>query len=167
MAKKLDFTSQQDNVNDVIDIQLAPSKKKKFRIDGDNSRIIELDPSDLNIINRYKDTYKRLDELSVKVITGAPEEIEGESDYDSIERASNYLTEIDKEMRECVDYIFDSPVSDVCVQSGTMYDPVGGQFMFERVIEVLFGLFETGINDEFQKMSKRVSKHTGKYTKKS
>ena len=45
---------------DVIDIDLSPTKKKSFRIDGDNSRIIYLNTSDVNIAIRLEELYPKL-----------------------------------------------------------------------------------------------------------
>ena len=75
------------------------------------------------------------------------------------ESANNYNV-IDR------NYVFNANVSEMCVQDGTMADPVNGQFKFEYIIEKFLALYDKNFDMEFKKMSKSVSKHTNKYTRK-
>ena len=45
-----------------IDVDLSVTKKKKIRINGDNNKIIELNTSDLNILERLSKQYPVLQE---------------------------------------------------------------------------------------------------------
>ena len=72
---------------------------------------------------------------------------------------------IDMEMRQLVDEIFDSNVSEVCAPSGSMFDPFNGTFRYEHIIDVLSKLYKNNLNSEFKKMSARIRKKTSKYTK--
>lgn len=148
MAKK--------NTN-VIDIDLSVTKKKQFRIDGDDSRIIELNTSDMTIIERLNEVYPKLESLSAKT---------AELSSDDVESGIKTLKDIDKEMRELLDYTFDSPISSACAPDGSMYDLFNGEFRFEHIITVLLNLYEENITKEFNSMEKRINKHTAKYTKK-
>lgn len=148
MAKK--------NTN-VIDIDLSVTKKKQFRIDGDDSRIIELNTSDMTIIERLNEVYPKLESLSAKT---------AELSSDDVEGGIKTLKDIDKEMRELLDYTFDSPISSACAPDGSMYDLFNGEFRFEHIITVLLNLYEENITKEFNSMEKRINKHTAKYTKK-
>ena len=76
------------------------------------------------------------------------------------------IQDIDDKMREEIDFIFDAPVSKVCADGGSMYDPFEGMFRFEHIIDALSKLYETNLNSEFSKMKRRVSAKTSKYTKK-
>lgn len=147
------------NNRDVIDIDLSVTQKKRFRIDGDDNRIVELNTSDMTILNRLDEADKRLKELA----NYANFELAGDdTDKDVVKELLN----TDSQMREILDYLFDSPVSDVCAPSGSMYDPFNGKYRFEHIMEVLFVQYEKNINDEIKKMRKNVQKHTDKYTKK-
>lgn len=141
----------------VIDIDLSVTKKKQFRIDGDDSRIIELNTSDMLIIERLNEVYPKLESLSVKTT---------ELNSDDIDGGIKALKDIDKEMRELLDYVFDSPISSICAPDGSMYDLFNGEFRFEHIITVLLNLYEENIAKEFNNMEKRINKHTAKYTKK-
>lgn len=160
---------QVNTTTDIIDIDLSAIRKKRFRIDGDDNRIIELNTSDLSILPRLKETYPKLMELN-KQVSEMSESTPESDDTDGVEdsRFDNVidtLTKVDKSMRELIDYIFDSNVSEVCAPSGSMYDPINGQCRFEHIISCLTNLYETDMSAELDKLSQRTDKYTSKYTK--
>lgn len=146
--------------NNIIDIDLSVTRKKRFRIDGDDNRIIELNTSDMTILNRLDESERRLRELADSTNTDLTGD--DKSDKDIVSR----LLETDKEMRDIIDYLFDSPVADICAPDGSMYDPFNGKYRFEHIMETLFTLYEQNISDEIKKMRRNVQKHTDKYVKK-
>lgn len=165
MAKTKSFPQQQD----VTDISLSVVRKKRFRIDGDDSRIIELNTSDLNILARLKEAYPKLVALAEGAFKNLPEVDGTAEDYNfATDEATatlvTTLTEADKKMRELIDYIFDSNVSELCAPSGSMYDPINGAFRFEHIISTLSALYEADISSEMGTIARRVKKHTDKYT---
>lgn len=157
--------NQNEVMDNVIDIQLQ-NPKKKFRINGDNSKIIELNPSDVNIVVRLKDTYKKLNTLATRAGALLADK-EDASDEEAIARVSDGLETLDTEMRELIDKLFDSPVSDVLADGMNMYSPVNGEFWFEHCIEVLSNLYTNNFNAEFKKMQENIRKQTRKITGKS
>lgn len=150
--------------NDIQDIDLSETRRKRFRIDGDNDRILELNTSDMGIIKRLNDLLPKLKSLQTDA---AKELVFGDemSDEDGMRVASDVLTRIDSDMRDIVDEIFDSNVSEVCAPEGSMYDPFNGKFRYEHIIETLVKLYEDNIKKETQKVAERVNKHTDKYTR--
>lgn len=152
---------------EVTDIDLGFVEKKKFRINGDFNRMLELNVSDLNIAARLKKGYSQLKAL----LEEAQEKIASVSvDGDDVEAISNMadaLTEIDNKMRDIIDFIFDTNASEICAPSGNMFDPVGGQYRFERILDKLTTLYANGLNAEFNQIKNRVESKTSKYTKKS
>lgn len=155
--------------SNVIDIDLSAIRKKRFRIDGDDNRILELNTSDLNIIPRLKEVYPKLEALAKDAMKDWPTESDVTPDTDKLsedfETMASILKKIDSEMRELIDYIFDSNVSEVCAPSGSMYDPIGGSFRFEHIVATLGNLYSQDINAEVDKIATRVHKHTDKYIK--
>ena len=147
--------------NNIVDIDLSITRKKRFRIDGDDNRIIELNTSDMTILNRLDEADKQLRELADKATFGMSET--GEDDNADVVKE---LLATDKQMRDIIDYLFDAPVSDVCAPDGSMYDPFNGRYRFEHIMETLFALYEQNISEEIKKMRRNVQKHTDKYTKK-
>lgn len=147
------------------DIDLSPIRKKRFRIDRDNNRYLELDTSDMTIVTRLENLYPKLEKLSQDAALQQLDKEDTDNEK-SLEKISNALTRIDVQMRQVVDEIFDSNVSEVCAPSGSMFDPFNGEFRFEHIIDVLSKLYENNMNAEFKKMSDRMKKRTAKYTKK-
>lgn len=147
-------------------IDLSVLRKKRFLIDNDESRVLELDTSDLSIIQRLSDKYPELEKLSREVenITTGVSASE-ETVKEDIQVMAERLTKIDKEMRACVDYIFDADVSKICAPSGSMYDPINGQLRYEHLITILMGLYEENLSKEMKKIQNRMKSHTDKYTK--
>ena len=157
---------EQTQEPEITDVKLGFVEKKKFRIEGDNKRILELNVSDLNIMSRLKVGYPKLNSLfdeAQKKIASIPENAEG---MDLISDMADKLEEIDKDMRETIDYIFDTNASEIVAPTGNMYDPVGGQLRYMRVLDTLTGLYTNGLHAEFDKMKNRVEKRASKYTKK-
>ena len=142
--------------SDVVDINIEGATRQRFRINGDDTAIIELNLSDLGIIERLETGLKAIEQQMSKIASFSDED----------ENLSEKLKEADKAMREQVDYIFDYPVSAVCARYGTMYDPKDGKFRYETIINGLLNLYSENINAEASKIENRIQKHTGKYTKK-
>lgn len=144
----------------IQNIDLSVFRKKRFTIDNDENRILELDTSDLNIIKRINEFYPKLKQLEEK-IQNIPDFNE-----DQIVDVAEFLDDIDREMRIAVDTIFDSNVCEVCVPSGSMYDPINGRLRYEILIDVLSKLYDENLTSEIKKVNKRIEKHTNKYVKK-
>lgn len=146
------------------DIDLSATRKKRFRIDGDNNRYLELNTSDMSIITRLDNLYPKLQKLSQDAATKQLDKQEADEEK-ALTKISQALTKIDVQMRQILDEIFDSNVSEVCAPSGSMFDPFNGTFRFEHIIDVLTRLYENNLNDEYKKMNARMKKRTAKYTK--
>lgn len=146
------------------EINLSATRKKRFRIDGDNNRFLELDTSDMGIITRLDNLYPKLQKLAQDAAVKQLDKDEADSER-AITKISNALIRIDSQMRQIVDDIFDSNVSEVCAPSGTMFDPFNGEFRYEHIIDVISSLYKDNINREFKKMAAKMKKHTAKYTK--
>jgi hypothetical protein len=142
-----------DNANDIVDINIDGIKRQRFRINGNNDSVIELNLSDLNTIDRMKEGLEKLD-AEMTEIANLPDD----------DNLKDKLNEADKRMREYVDYIFDYPVSDACIKNGSMYDPKNGMFAYEHIIDALTKLYTNNLNEEYKKMKSRIQKHTDKYT---
>lgn len=156
------------NVNDVIDLNLSVTKKKKFRFDKDDNRILELNVSDMGIISRISDAYPKLQAQqakAAKVMEGISIDEDSNEISDGIKTMSERLKDIDKEMRELIDYMFNANVSEIIAPEGSMYDPFEGRFRFEYIITLLMKQYEDNLQTEFTKMKKQLNKHTAKYTK--
>ena len=154
-------------VDDIQDVDISAIKKKRFRINGDNNKILELNVSDMNIASRMSAAYERLQKHMEEVgaiLADVPEDSEITPEVQ--EAVESHLDAIDTKMRNELDYIFQAPVSEVCADGGSMYDPFEGAFRFEHIIESLSKLYENNLAKEFERMRKRITVKTSKYTKK-
>jgi len=152
------------------ELDLRLSSRKRFRIDGDDNRVLELNTSDLNLITRLRSAYPQLKDIAQNAFKDLPDAVIEDENYDFMEdeatsKLSEALQDADTKMRSLLDYIFDSNVSELCAPHGSMFDPVNGKLRFEHIIDTLAPLYETDISTEMNKVTANVSKHTAKYTK--
>ena len=170
MSKKKISQTDVANVNeDIIDLDLSVTRKKRFRFDGDNSRILELNTSDMNILARMSEAYPKLKEQQEKAaklmdgieVRDGEESTEADVTADML-TISERLKVVDKDMRDLIDFMFNAPVSAVAAPDGSMYDPYEGSFRFEYIITLLIKQYEDNLQSEFNKMSKQMAKHTAK-----
>ena len=143
---------------DIIDIEMPEIAKKKVRFDGDNSRVVYINPSDMGIVSRLEEALPKLKELTM-------ETCEQLSTTDDEKSTGEKLTETDEKMRNLIDYIFDAPLSVAAVPTGNMYDLHNGVFTFEHIIEIMAKQYENNFENEFKKLNARLKNYTGKYTK--
>ena len=140
--------------DDIIDVDLSAIKRKRFRINGDNNMIIELNTSDMNIISRISEALPKLEALQNKAVKSSKD-----SDLDDVSATGKMLRDIDNEMRDLVDYIFNSDISSKCAADGSMYDPLDGVFRYEHIIDKLMKLYEDNLSEEYKKLKIRVNKY--------
>ena len=152
--------------NDVIDLDLSITQKKKFRFDKDDNRIVEINTSDMTLMQRASVAYPKLQELQTKAskLTDGVN-LDEDSALAGITTMAERLSTVDTEMRELIDYMFDAPVSAAAAPEGSMYDPFNGSFRHEHIIAVVMQQYENNLQSEFKKMEKQLKKHTDKYTR--
>ncbi len=157
------MNNKQELNNNVIDISMKGVGKKKIRINGDDSLILMLNTSDFNVIQRLDESLPKLDNLEAE-ITKLGEKSKEESDT---AKFAAQIKRFDDQMKEIIDYIFDSNVSEVCAGNASMCDFVDGGFMrYEVIISALTTLYGDTIDKQAKAMQNRVKSHTAKYTKK-
>ena len=156
--------------NNIIDLDLSITQKKKFRFGKDDNRIVEVNTSDMNLMQRVNVAYPKLQELQVKA-SKMTEGLDIKEDdimantLDSLATMAERLSAVDTEMRELLDYMFDAPVSAAAAPDGSMYDPFDGSFRYEHIIAIMMKQYEDNLQSEFNKMEKQLKKHTDKYTR--
>lgn len=145
-----------------MDLDLSATRKKRIRIDGDDNRIIEINTSDMNIIQRLDTLSDRMNKLSDKFIDiKFGNEPEGEKP--SMKDIEEAIRIIDRELRDIIDELFQSKVSDICAPDGTMWDIFNGSFRYEIIMEQLLNLYADNIQAETKKTMERLHKYTDKY----
>jgi len=142
----------------IVNLDLSETARTKIWVNGDCTKVLELNLTDMGVMSRLQDSYPKLDELTAEVKNLASADISDEEIVATFKK-------IDKQMRDIVDNIFDYPVCDICCDGGSMYDPVGGQLRFEYIIDRISKLYKTSLNEEFKRMQAKMKTHTAKYTK--
>ena len=89
--------------------------------------------------------------------TEAPEELVNLTDQ---------LNKVDQQMREWIDYVFDSNVSEIVAPNGTMYDIINGQSRYEIIIDKLIAVYEDNIRKETKKMNNRLNNYVKDHKRK-
>ena len=146
----------EEPVSDVVDVDLSVIKRKRFRINGDNNLIIELNTSDMGIISRLNKAVPKLEALQVKA-----GKLSTDGD-DALASSAKTLEEIDLEMKELIDYIFDANISEKCADGGSMFDLLGGVFRYEHILDKFMQLYEENLAEEYKKLKLRVNKYAKK-----
>lgn len=160
-----DVSSTSPEVDDIQDIKIEGAKRKRFRINGDNNKILELNTNDIGVSYRLTEAYKRLNDLMEKVQATLENVPDAENlDDENYQTVTNGLKELNDAMCKEVDFIFDAPVSSICLDGLSMYAPSNGMFMYEHIIDSITELYETDLNHEFTLMRQRVSERTKRYT---
>lgn len=170
-----EVTNLIQNNQEIIDLDLYDLRKKRIRINGDDNRILEINTADLNLITRLHDIEPKLSDLADKALTLDTLDTEkfGVEGDDTFAKFAETLKEIDNEMRNLMDELFQANVSEVCACEGSMFDPVGGSIRYEIILSALLQLYDEGVKRELEvskansnnnKIINRVHYHTDKYT---
>lgn len=148
-------------------LKLGLPKKKEYAIDGDETRVIALDTSDVGIIARWH-TFQawanaanaRVNEL-VKVDALETDEAKDEA----VNAFTAEFAALDAEMREHINLLFDADVCTAIVGNGSVLRPVNGVALWEQIVDAIVPLYEKDILKEVEKSRARMEKHTKKYSK--
>ena len=159
-----------DMKNNVVDISLDAAERRPVRFNNDDNRVVYLNVTDIGIVTRMSNIIPKLKEEQAKA-SKIMDDIDA-NDNDSEDKIikdmsilSERLSELDKNMRNLLDEMFDAPVSAAAAPSGSMYDPIEGTFRYEYIADKLITLFGDNIEAEYKKAEKRIATHTAKYTK--
>lgn len=152
-----------------LNLDLSETARTKIWVNGDCTKVLELNLTDLGIMGRAKDAMKELDELQAEanllVSAEVPDNLETEEDNEKFDEVIETFRDIDKKMRKIVNGIFDFDVCDICCDGGSMYDPIGGQYRYEYIIDRIMALYGDSWEKETKLSKDRMKSHTAKYTK--
>lgn len=124
---------------------------KRLSINGNENRIITINPTDIAVINRYNEVVPQLDELNEKYKN---------TDNISVDKTAEIISELDRKAREFIDYIIGSPVSDTVFGTANCLSFAGGQTIFENFLTAYMEYMTPAIKSEYEKSKKRVEKYT-------
>lgn len=145
--------------NKVLDLSSLDKTKVTIKNNGEE-RDIYLNLSDMNIIARFQEKYAELNTIAEK----AKDFNYSANDVEATLKLGVAFKDLDNEVRGIVDYIFDAPVSEVCMPFGSSFDIVNGKPRYEYVLDGLTSLYADNIADETKKLQ-HIKKHADKYLK--
>lgn len=141
--------------------QRIPIKNK----DGEEIGVFFFRPTDIAIINRYNESVGKIDDV-VKPLEDINISATGEAEDSTDEAAVKALNEAEKRLFDLCDYIFGGNMSEAFFGKMHPFSPVGGEFYFEKALTAVGSFISGQFDAETAKISKRVSKYTGKYQRK-
>ena len=116
---------------------------KRLAINDDENRVIVVNPTDVGIVARYREKLPEIEKLSA--------ETENSEEIPDI---------LDKKVREFVDYIIGSPVSETVFGKTNCISMAGGQTIFENFLTAYMEYMKPEIKAEYERSKKRVEKYT-------
>lgn len=162
------------NVNIHGNVDFDGSSKKYFTVGGNEDNVIEFDPTDMHVIDRLTESIKIFNSLEddwKKLSEIAQNDIPDADDAESMIAASGKYVkqsdEIERKIRETINYIFDSDIADALLGNSSSLSPINGKYKFEHLIEKVLECYEEHIKREAPKFEKRkLQKYTSKYKRK-
>ncbi len=140
--------------------------KRKYAIDGDESKILEIDLQDMAIMSRIKPAMERINRIKSNWQDLQDIDPENMSDEET-EKLEAAYDKSEREIREAIDYLFDANVCEVLLGDMSAFTPVDGRLKYDIVISALSEQYESRIKKEMSKfdvgkVNKKVQKFIGK-----
>ncbi len=147
---------------DIKNLNFGLPKRKRFTIDGDENRIVELDTGDTGILARWNGVQEWLEKAAQEL-----EELSaGAQDEEQAMYTSRRFAEINNGARERLNHLFDADVCTPIAGNGALIRLVNGEPLFMMIVDTLLPLYEADIKAEYEKSKRRIAKHTAKYAAK-
>lgn len=116
---------------------------KRLAINGDESRVIVVNPTDMGLVSRYREKLPEIEKINI----------------DS-ENSEEIMQILDSKVREFVDYIIGSKVSDVVFGTANCISMADGKMLFENFMTAYMEFMNPEIKAEYERSRKRVEKYT-------
>lgn len=123
----------------------------RLAINGDENRIITINPTDFGLLSRYKEVEPKINALA--------QTYENTSEIGD-EESIKILSELDKKTREFIDYIVGSPVSEIVFGNANCLSVTGGSPIYENFLNAYISYLEPIIKEEVKKSKSRIEKYT-------
>jgi hypothetical protein len=131
---------------------------KEFSINGDTSKVIRFNPSDMSIIERIKTAYEEITKA-----TTLDKDIELKADGTPIEelgKAADIVKGINDTIKNQIDYIFNSPISDMAFGKQSPLSMVGGQPLYAGFLNAIIPIVEKEVKAQQKASEARINKYT-------
>lgn len=123
---------------------------KSFSVNGDENKKIYFNPSDYNILERFKTAFAQIENLETK--------------YNETKKNNNRVMEtsiaLDKEIKEAINYIFGSDVSTIAFGTTNCLSTAGGEPICVNFLNAVLPILKKEIKAEKEKSEKKIAKYT-------
>lgn len=123
---------------------------KEFTINSDESKVIRINISDVNLADRLIDFEKFLNKKSAEYSAAKDSE-------QSLEEIRAVLSRIDRETRDELDRILDTTAADIVFGNTHCLSPVDGQPMIKGFLTAVMNEYDKQMKKEFKKADKYVN----------
>lgn len=133
------------------------SNVKKYTINGDENCVVSINTTDYAILDRIKKSLKNIEKLSTEYKNKA---------VNNDDEANELFVSADKEIREQINYIFNS---DVCTSAFGNTNCLSlcddGSTLFENFVNCVIPIIRRDITEAQKKQSKHIEKYTSQAKK--
>lgn len=142
---------------------------ESFSINGDESRVIRFNPSDPNLMIRYNESVKNINEAKKKIgsnVKLGPDGTPAETDREKREAACMVMSGVEDTIRENINYMFNSDVYDTVFAGQSPFCMVGnGKYLLEAFLYAVEPIMKTAIKRANEQSKRRTEKYLGGYKK--
>ncbi len=131
---------------------------RRFKLNGDENKVIVFSPADFGIIERINDAYHMIDEVS-KLNVDIELKADG-SPVDELGKAAEVVKNFRETINKAINHIFGSDVASVAFGNQSPLSLVGGIPLYQRFMEAVIPVIKKEIEAEMKASQKRVSKYT-------
>ena len=140
--------------------------KKKYAIDGEKNRILEIDLQDISITSRIKPAMEKTERVQSNWDGLRDLDPDNLTEDEAAQLEAAY-EKAEAEMREAIDYLFNANVSEVMLKDTSAFTPVNGRLKYDILVSALSEKYGDTIKREMGKfnvgkVNKRVQKYIGK-----
>lgn len=126
---------------------------KTFCLNEDENNVIRINTSDFGIFERFEEVKKDLENLQQEA-----KQIESSENEDGLQ--CSHFGEIDKKIREKINYVFGSDVSTPAFGTARCFSFSNGAPMFENFLNAVIPIIEKDMAIEIDKMQANIGKYT-------
>lgn len=133
------------------------SARKEIEIirDGQNVGSVYFSPSDTAILTRFKEVQDKAQEI----LSHLSEDV-------NVDNFAEISRDVDKKLRDLVDYAFDYPCADVVFGNSFAFTTANGISMLEQFLDGAVKYINAELSSETKAAQKRQDKYLAKYQKK-
>lgn len=142
---------------------------ESFSINGDENRVIRFNPSDPNLMIRYNESVKNINEAKKKIGSNVklrPDGTSAETDQEKREMACAVMQEVESTIKENINYMFNSDVYDTVFAGQSPFCMVGnGRYLLEAFLYAVKPVMESAIRKSNEQSERRMDKYLSGYKK--